>query len=58
MVAVARLPEHLSGLARLMSEGKVRMPVLEVMPLGEAAGAHKRLAEGHTRGKLVLEVSA
>ena len=58
MVAVARLPEHLSGLARLMSEGKVRMPVLEVMPLGEAAGAHKRLAEGHTRGKLVLEVGA
>jgi NADPH2:quinone reductase len=58
MVAVARLPQHLSGLARLMSEGKVRMPVLEVMPLGEAACAHKRLADGHTRGKIVLEVNA
>lgn len=56
IAAIARLPEHLAGLARLISEGRVRMPALELMPLGEAARAHERIAQGHVRGKIVLEV--
>ena len=56
MIAIARLAEHLAGLARLMSEGKVRMPALEVMPLAEAAQAHARVEQGHVRGKIVLEI--
>lgn len=57
MAAVARLPEHLAGLARLCAEGRVRPPALEVMPLGETAQAHARIQGGHVRGKIVLEVS-
>jgi NADPH:quinone reductase-like Zn-dependent oxidoreductase len=56
MVAISRLHEHLAALAVLMSEGKVRMPALEIMPLGEAALAHERLARRQVRGKIVLEV--
>lgn len=56
MAAIARLPEHLAGLARLISEGRVRIPALELMPLGEAARAHERIAQGHVRGKIVLDV--
>jgi NADPH:quinone reductase-like Zn-dependent oxidoreductase len=56
MVAISRLHEHLAALAVLMSQGKVRMPALQVIPLGEASGAHERLARRGVRGKIVLEV--
>lgn len=56
MIAISRLPEHLAALAALMSQGKVRMPALELMPLGDAARAHERLAQRQVRGKIVLEV--
>jgi len=57
MVAVARLAGHLAGLARLLAQGRMRMPALQRMPLADAALAHARIASGRQRGKLVLEVT-
>lgn len=41
-------------LARLAGEGKLRVLVAATYPLAEAAAAHRALAAGHTRGKIVL----
>jgi NADPH:quinone reductase len=41
-------------LARLASDGKLRIVVAATYPLAEAAAAHRALATGHTRGKIVL----
>ncbi|GIF14711.1 NADP-dependent oxidoreductase [Actinoplanes teichomyceticus] len=46
----------LAEIAGLIDAGKVRVEVAEVLPLAEAAEAHRRLATGRTRGKLVLEI--
>ena len=57
MVAIARLPEHLKGLAALCGAGQVTPPAIEVMPLGEVAAAHRRVEGQHVRGKIILEVA-
>ena len=41
-------------LARLASDGKLRVVVAAAYPLAEAAAAHRALATGHTHGKIVL----
>jgi NADPH:quinone reductase len=41
-------------LARLAGEGRLQVVVAGTYPLAEAAEAHRRLAAGHTHGKLVL----
>ncbi|GAT64636.1 NADPH:quinone reductase [Planomonospora sphaerica] len=46
----------LARIAELIDDGRVRVEVEEVFPLERAGEAHKRLAEGRTRGKLVLRV--
>ncbi len=38
-----------------IDDGKLRIEVAETFPLAHAADAHRRIEEGHTRGKLVLE---
>ncbi|MDP9841797.1 NADPH:quinone reductase-like Zn-dependent oxidoreductase [Streptosporangium lutulentum] len=48
----------LTHLARMVDDGRLAVGVEEVLPLEEAAKAHERLAEGRTRGKLVLRVSS
>lgn len=57
MVAVARLPEHLKGLAALCAAGGVKPPAIEAMPLGDAAEAHRRVEAQHVRGKIILDVA-
>jgi NADPH:quinone reductase len=47
--AAARL-----SLARLAEAGELRVVVAATYPLAEAAAAHRALATGHTRGKIVL----
>jgi NADPH:quinone reductase-like Zn-dependent oxidoreductase len=47
----------LGEIASLIEAGQVRIEVEQVLPLGEAAEAHRRLATGRTRGKLVLDVT-
>jgi NADPH:quinone reductase-like Zn-dependent oxidoreductase len=45
----------LGEIAALVEAGEVRIEVEQVFPLAEAAAAHRRLATGRTRGKLVLD---
>lgn len=47
----------LATIARLIEWGEVSVHIDEVFPLAEGAAAHRRLEEGHTRGKIVLTVA-
>ena len=46
--------EILRRCAQWIDAGKLRIQVSETFPLEQAADAHHRIEEGHTRGKLVL----
>ncbi len=61
--ALKDLPEalaHQGEILRLcgewMSEGKLKVEVSKTLPLAEAGKAHGIIEEGHTQGKLVLEI--
>lgn len=47
---------ELTALADLLEEGDIRPPVIEELPLAEAARAFERSMAGHVAGKLVLRV--
>ncbi|WP_330177040.1 NADP-dependent oxidoreductase [Streptomyces sp. NBC_01498] len=47
----------LARIAALIDAGTVRVGVEDVLPLAEAAEAHRRVQEGRTRGKIVLSVT-
>ena len=49
-------PTDLAALASLADDGRLRVPVARTFPLAEAAEAQRLLAEGHTQGKIVLEI--
>jgi NADPH:quinone reductase-like Zn-dependent oxidoreductase len=44
----------LAELARLVSEGKLEVPIAHVFPLARVRDAYRELEQGHTRGKIVL----
>jgi NADPH:quinone reductase-like Zn-dependent oxidoreductase len=46
----------LAALATLVDDGRLNVPVAQVFPLAEAANAQRLSAEGHSRGKIVLEI--
>lgn len=54
-------PQHqgdiLCQIAELVEDGTVRPVVTEVLPLAEAARAHRQLETRHTTGKIVLRVA-
>ena len=49
-------PHDLSALAGLADDGRLTVAVAKTFPLAEAAEAQRLNAEGHTRGKIVLEI--
>jgi NADPH:quinone reductase-like Zn-dependent oxidoreductase len=49
-------PHDLSALAGLADDGRLTVHLDRTFPLAEAADAHRLIAEGHTRGKIVLTV--
>ncbi len=49
--------EHLARLVRYVDEGQLNVEVPRTLPLEQAAEAHRLNQQGHTRGKLVLDVS-
>jgi len=53
----ARAGEQLRIVADLFGKGLFRSPALAVLPLSEAAEAHRRVQDGHVRGKIVLKIS-
>jgi len=48
----------LATIGRLLDSGAVQVYIDRVFDLADAASAHASLEEGHTRGKLVLQVAA
>lgn len=55
--ARAHQGEILDQCARWCDEGRLHIEVAQVFPLAEAAAAHGAIETGHTRGKLVLEMT-
>ncbi|WP_370639034.1 zinc-binding dehydrogenase [Cohnella sp. REN36] len=51
-----RTAERLAELVKLHTQGKLDIHLRRVLPLREAAEAHRELEHGHGRGKLVLAV--
>lgn len=49
--------EQLKQIGRLLEAGTIRVAIDSTFPLAEAKQAHKRAAEGHTQGKIVLIVA-
>ena len=49
---------QLAEIAALIDAGQVKPVITTVLPLAEAARAHELSQTGHTRGKIVLQVSA
>lgn len=41
---------------QLIEQGKLKVHVSQVLPLTEVAEAHRRIANGHTTGKIVLQI--
>lgn len=54
----AQLADAARGINGLLAAGLLRPRATEVLPLSEAAEAHRRLDEGKVHGKLVLRVRA
>ncbi len=50
------LPGDLQQIADLIDSGKVKPVISEIIPMENAAEAHKKIEKGHTRGKIVLRV--
>lgn len=50
------MKETLTELAALVDSGQIKPHVSAVLPLHEVKKAHAMVAEGHTRGKLALQV--
>lgn len=55
--ARAHQGEILDRCAEHIDRGELRIEVAETFPLEQAAEAHRRIEEGHTRGKLVLTMT-
>jgi NADPH2:quinone reductase len=57
-VFLTRERARLDELTRLLDRGLLKPRVEKVLPLAQAAEAHRRLDSGHGRGKIVLRVAA
>jgi NADPH:quinone reductase-like Zn-dependent oxidoreductase len=57
MVEVNPTAEVLTQIAELIDAGKVKTEIATVLPLGESRQAHELSQQGHTRGKIVLQVA-
>jgi len=49
-------PAQFAELTRLIDRAKLRVPIAAVYPLASADKAHRRLAQGHIDGRIVLRV--
>jgi NADPH:quinone reductase-like Zn-dependent oxidoreductase len=52
--AVGASAEVLAELAALIDRGELELPIANTYPLDDVQAAYRELAEGHTRGKIVL----
>ena len=57
LLVMSASSEQLELIAGLVADGTVRVEIAQTFPLSEARQAHVLSEAGHTRGKIVLEVS-
>jgi NADPH:quinone reductase-like Zn-dependent oxidoreductase len=57
LLVMSSSSEQLARIAGLVADGAVRVEVSRTFPLSEVRQAHELSESGHTRGKIVLEVS-
>jgi NADPH:quinone reductase-like Zn-dependent oxidoreductase len=57
-VVQANIGRQLAGLAEALHAGRIRPPEIEVLPAAQVAEAQARVAAGHVRGKLVLDLAS
>ena len=50
------IPDQLAEIAQLIDSGKVKPIIDQVLPFTDAKKAHMSIEQGHTRGKIVLQV--
>ncbi|WP_296620158.1 NADP-dependent oxidoreductase [Rhizorhabdus sp.] len=53
----ARQERQLNALVDAMGAGKIKAPAIEILPLAQAGEAHRRIQDGHVRGKILLAVN-
>ncbi len=53
----ARQERQLNALVDALGAGKIKAPAIEVLPLAQAGEAHRRVKDGHVRGKILLAVN-
>jgi NADPH:quinone reductase-like Zn-dependent oxidoreductase len=51
-------PQQFKRLDRAVSASTLRVPLEKVYPLAEAGKAHKRIEQGHVRGRIALSIRA
>ena len=51
-------PRQLRALVEALAAGTIHAPEYTVLPLEQAGEAHRRVQEGHVRGKILLEVDS
>lgn len=56
MVAVTPHGDRLAEIARLIDAGELEVMIDRQFPLDQAADAHRRIEQGHTRGKIILRI--
>ena len=50
------IPDQLAEIAQLIDSGKVKPIIDQLLPFTDAKKAHMSIEQGHTRGKIVLQV--
>jgi NADPH:quinone reductase-like Zn-dependent oxidoreductase len=53
----ARQERQLNALVEALGGGKIKAPSIEILPLAQAGEAHRRVKDGHVRGKILLAVN-
>jgi NADPH2:quinone reductase len=57
LIDFERARDSMREITNLIDTGLVRVPPIEMLPLEDAARAHRMIETGHIRGKLVLKVA-
>ena len=57
VVAMYQSSKDLELIADAILQGRIKTPEIDVLPLADIAEAHRRLEDGHTRGKIVLDIA-
>lgn len=53
----ARQERQLNALVEALGAGRIKAPAIEILPLAQAGEAHRRVQDGHVRGKILLAVN-